>query len=231
MPAPHTFSVALVGPDGVGKTTIARALEAHGELRIKYLYMGDNPLASNVTLPTMRWWKMRQRRQRAAGGNGATAKRRGGLRRTLVRPVRKSLGLAHRVAEEAYRQIVAASLARRGFIILYDRHFLLDYWHTDVDPTAPRRSLQRRAHGLLLRWVLRQPDLVICLDAPGDVVWQRKGELTPEVLERRRMQYRELAGRVRHFTVIDAARPLDEVLVDVRDHIERFRADPRRAAL
>jgi thymidylate kinase len=161
--------------------------------------------------------------------NAAPApKPRRSLGRTLVRPVRKSLGLANRVAEEAYRQMVASSFERRGFIVVFDRHFLLDYWHTDVASAAPQRSLKRRVHGFLLQRVLREPDLVICLDAPGDVVWRRKRELTPEVLERRRRQYRELGARVRHFVVIDATRPLEQVRDDVLDRIQRFRTEPQR---
>jgi thymidylate kinase len=228
MAAQTSFTVALVGPDGVGKTTIARRLEADAGLPIKYLYMGDNPQASQVTLPTTRWWKARKARRRAAADTPAAQHR--SLARTLVRPVRKSLGLANRVAEEAYRQMVASSFERRGFIVLFDRHFLLDYWHTDVAQAAAQRSLKRRVHGFLLQRVLREPDLVICLDAPGDVVWRRKGELTPEILERRRGQYRELATRVRHFAVIDAARPLEQVLGDVLDRIQRFRTEPTHAA-
>jgi thymidylate kinase len=231
MPAQSSFTVALVGPDGVGKTTIARRLEADAGLPIKYLYMGDNPQASHVTLPTTRWWKARRARRRGAATAAPAAAPRRSLGRTLVRPVRKSLGLANRVAEEAYRQMVASSFERRGFIVLFDRHFLLDYWHTDVASAAPQRSLKRRVHGFLLQRVLREPDLVICLDAPGDVVWRRKGELTPEVLERRRRQYRELGARVRHFVVIDATRPLEQVIDDVFDRIQRFRTEPRHAAL
>src|SRR5262245_56357637 len=138
-----SFTVALIGPDGVGKTTIARRLEAEAWLPIKYLYMGDNPQASFVTLPTTRWWKARKARRRTASatlhGNIATApasapcgagsgtgssspagRRRGrGLARTLVWPLRKSIGLANRVAEEAYRQSVASAFERRGFIVLF----------------------------------------------------------------------------------------------------------------
>lgn len=214
------FTVALVGADGVGKTTIARHLEAHSGLPIKYFYMGDNPRASNVTLPTTRWWKARQVKV------GELHRRRGPWR-GLLRPIRKSLGFVHRIAEETYRQQVASSFRRRGFIVVFDRHFLLDYWHTDVEST--QRPFKRRLHGYLLKHLLREPDLVICLDAPGEVAWLRKREFTPEALERRRLEYRELAARVRHFDLVDADRPLEHVAGDVLDHIERFRRAAQHA--
>src|SRR4051812_18703285 len=48
------MTVALIGPDGAGKTTIARRLESAAELRIKYLYMGVSAASSNRLLPTTR---------------------------------------------------------------------------------------------------------------------------------------------------------------------------------
>jgi hypothetical protein len=236
------FTVALIGPDGVGKTTISKQLEAAAALRIKYLYMGDNVQASNYTLPTTRWWKTRRKRQRdlagaAAHGGGDVARapaaasapaalpaapRRRGPVATAVRPVRKTLGFLNRILEESYRQAIAASFVRRGFIVLFDRHFLLDYYHTDVVGARAQQSFKHRMHGWFLRRITPPPDLVICLDAPGEVVWARKHELTPAILEERRAQYRSLGSILPHFTVVDANRPLEPVVSEVQSAIERF---------
>ena len=48
------FTVALIGPDGAGKTTVARRLGDVLLLPVTYLYMGVNPDSSNVLLPTTR---------------------------------------------------------------------------------------------------------------------------------------------------------------------------------
>ena len=40
------FTVALVGSDGAGKTTIARSLEKTSSLPVKYMYMGLSPISS-----------------------------------------------------------------------------------------------------------------------------------------------------------------------------------------
>ena len=48
------FSVALIGPDGAGKTTIGRRIEHTLPLPVKYVYMGVNPDSSNYMLPTTR---------------------------------------------------------------------------------------------------------------------------------------------------------------------------------
>ena len=46
-------SIALVGADGAGKTTIARELERAADPPVKYIYMGVNTSASNVALLLM----------------------------------------------------------------------------------------------------------------------------------------------------------------------------------
>ena len=227
------FTVALIGPDGVGKTTIARRLEREFPMPLKYLYMGDNVETSNVMLPTTRWWKTRQLRHRngssmpaAAAGAPAAGARRKPVRawRWPLHAARKSLGFVNRILEEAYRELVAQSYFRRGTIVLFDRHFIFDFYHFDIEPQATPRSLKRRLHGFVLRHLSRRPDLVVCLDAPGEVVFRRKGEFSPEFLEMRRQQYREFQHLVPHFALVNADRDLDLVIADVAGVITHFAA-------
>jgi thymidylate kinase len=230
------FTVALIGPDGVGKTTIARQLECSFPVPVKYLYMGDNVLSSNVTLPTTRWWKTRHLREEkdacggtapyAASGNGkhraSSRSRRRGALRTTRHAVRKTLGFCNRLLEEYYRQLVARYYSWRGYIVVFDRHFRWDYYHVDILPQAVGRSFKRRLHGFLLSYILREPDLVICLDAPGEVVFGRKGEFTPEHLEMRRGQWLSLCTVIANFAVVDATQPLERVVQDVGRIIGEF---------
>jgi hypothetical protein len=53
--------------------------------------------------------------------------------------------------------------------------------------------------------------LVLLLDAPGQLMFARKGEHTPELLEKRRRAYLDLVGDFRHAAVLDASARADDV--------------------
>ena len=85
------FTVALVGPDGAGKSTIARQLVGHKlPLPVKYVYMGVNLDSSNLVLPTTR---LILEIKRARGGRPDMA---GPPDRTRVKP--RAKGMVKRVA-------------------------------------------------------------------------------------------------------------------------------------
>ena len=87
------FTVALVGPDGAGKTTVARELARELPLPTTYLYMGVAPGSSNRLLPTTRVvHALRRRRGVPTEPGPAGVGRRSGAVRSLLR-------LANRVAE------------------------------------------------------------------------------------------------------------------------------------
>ena len=237
----HGLTVALIGPDGAGKTTVARALPDRLGPSAKYIYMGINWDASEHLLPTTRLVRAvrRSRGGRAdAGGpppppaaTAATAPSQPVAKR-LAGATWGALALANRLAEEWYRQILVWRHVRRGVIVVFDRDFFSDYHAHDIAGGATR-SLSRRIHGYLLEHVYRKPDLVVFLDAPAAVLHARKGEGTLESLERRRQDYLALAGVTPRFVSVDATNSLDDVISDVIGEIERAAAarsrSPRRS--
>jgi thymidylate kinase len=217
-------TVALIGPDGAGKTTVAQRLPALLPVPVRYLYMGVSTDSSNVMLPTTR---LARRLKRALGAPPDTAgppshgprrpRSRSFLRRRVA-DVRAGLRVGNRLAEEWYRQWLAWRWTRSGAVVLFDRHFFVDYHAYDVD-AAEERSWSQRLHGLVLGRFYPRPDLVIYLDAPGEVLLARKGEGSVEALERRRGEYRAIADHVQDFVEVDATRPVEEVTGAVADVI------------
>ncbi len=221
------FTVALIGADGAGKTTIARRLERGRLLRVKYLYMGLNPQATRHALPTTRAVQAIKRllgKQTYQGGPPDPSRRpkSRGLLRGAAGKVKSNLRMANQLAEEWFRQSIAWWYRQRGFIVLFDRHFYCDHYAHEVAGGGRGTPLLRRLHGLLLRRVYPKPDLMIVLDAPAEVLLARKNEGTPDLLERRRREYLLLAEQVPHVTIIDAARAEDDVARDVIDAITSF---------
>lgn len=223
------FAVALIGPDGAGKTTVARRLESALGLPSIYLYMGVSPGSSNRLLPTTRLaqaLKRRRMRGREAAGPGRGGSSRGSLR-GAVHGLRGGLWLANRLAEEAYRLALSWWSRRRGLIVVLDRDFYYDYHATDV--SARPATIGRRVHGALLRTVYRKPDLVVYLDAPPAVLLARKGEGSLDSLAVRRAQYLDAVRRAPQHQVVDATLPLEDVVADVVRAIRTFAAARARA--
>jgi len=139
------------------------------------------------------------------------------LRGRAVGSVRAGLRLANRTAEEWYRQELAWRWQRDGSLVLFDRHFFIDYHAYDIAGDHDR-SLGQRLHGLMVARLPR-PDLVVYLDAPAEVLLARKGEGSIDALEMRRAEYRAIAPLVPRFVEVDATRPADVVARDVADRI------------
>ncbi len=215
-------TVALIGADGAGKTTVGRRLEEGGEVRIKYLYMGINAAASNRALPTTRAVHALRRalggRSEQGGPPDPTRARPRGLLKRALRGIKSGLVLANRLGEEWFRQAIAWYWQRRGYVVLFDRHFLADYWAHGVAP-GEGAPLSRRLHGAVLRRLYPRPDLLVVLDAPASLLFARKPEGSVELLERRRSEYLDLARSLENVVVLDAMRPVETVARDVSDLI------------
>ncbi len=218
-------SIALIGPDGAGKTTLTRMLAESGLLRFKPIYMGIDVRASNVVLPSSRLAekiKSRLGRRRGMPGAGANSATRQGRRLRHTGWV--AARLVNRLADEWYRQSVSWWYQGLGYTVLYDWHFVFDF--TLEVAGATNETVDRRIHRWCLRHLYPRPGLVIFLDAPGSLLFARKGELGPEELERRRQAFLEVGRGVPGFVRVDATRPLPEVYSEVVGCI--LRSLPRR---
>ena len=102
-------------------------------------------------------------------------------------------------------------------IILYDRY------HADmlVDPVRYRYGGPAWA-ARLASDLMPKPDVAFFLDANPEVLLSRKQEVTRHALEQARAGYLELADAKKEIVIIDAGRPLKEVVADISGRIEKI---------
>jgi len=109
-------------------------------------------------------------------------------------------------------------MKRNGTLILCDHFYFLG---TTLDPLKYRYG----GPDFLLKWVLRvipQPDLYIFLDAPLEVVYERKQEASPQEMELLISKHREYMSEIPNSCMIDATKPVDQVVADVSEKIEQL---------
>jgi len=221
-------TVAVVGPDGAGKSAVVAALPNVVAVPTKTVYLGVNLFASGSMLPTTRLARALKRRDGDAApgipardGTPATG------RRGLIGTGRRLLRLLAWIGEEWYRAVIVQRHVRNGVLVICDRHFVCDYYAADIAPREGR-SLLRRIHGWQLGHLYPKPDLVLVLDAPVEVLHARKQEDHVDVLAQRRADYLALRGALPAVVVIDATQSLEAVVEAAAAAIaERLRSDAR----
>lgn len=213
-------TVALIGPDGSGKTTVSDLLQTELGLPVTSIYMGVNMHRGGVLLPHTRLLVAMRRRGRgddpeAASDIDTPRSEPATLPRRALASMRSSVWLAHWLAEEAYRFWVAHRQIRRGRVVIFDRHFFADLVAGDIRRNGTPRRLTRRIHVFMLQHVFPKPDLVVCLDAPAEILYARKPEGTIELVRRKREESLAAVRAFPHSLVIDATRPTDEVVNEI----------------
>ena len=206
--------VALLGSDGAGKTSISTRLfqSQDGPMPVmrRHLFPGWLPLGGRGISAT----------HAAQNPHGTSA-------RTALASVIK---LAAWYLEFTVGWIIRLwKPLEQGFMVLFDRYA----YDILVDP----RRYRYGGPAWLARAFARavpQPDLVIALDAPARTLIGRKKEISHEELERQRREYTELVDSLENGRVVDADRPVGDVVKAVEGIILDLlakRAEKRCAVL
>lgn len=210
-------SVALIGGDGAGKTSIARHLIESERFKAKYLYMGISLGSSNRLLPTSRLairikHLIYERRLPVQSSsrvhNDPYCSREFGVLWVLLRYL-------NRFAEAWFRQIISQVYQIRGNLVVYDRYFLYCEGILDLNGSSQSGAIER-----IYNWSMRsfypRPTLVILLDAPVGTLYERKPDTSPQRLEQELEMYRrEGALKENKIITVDASKPLEQVIRQV----------------
>jgi thymidylate kinase len=175
------LSVALLGPDGAGKSTLAAGISQSFKMPVSIMYMGLT---------------------------GGFLKQVARLRVPGVVFVGRAMVIWRRYLRGRLHQA-------RGRLVVFDRYVL------DAAVPHPLRltRLQRMSRWLDF-YLCPPPDLVLVLDAPGDVMHRRKGEYHAQMLEDWRRHFRELQRRFPDVVeIVDASQEKDAVRIDATQRI------------
>jgi thymidylate kinase len=229
------LTVALVGGDGAGKTTIAKNLAKSLPFSVKYLYMGPSILSSDLALPTSRlarWVKIRSL-QKADQIYLKTPRESISSHDFHYKPTaRSSIWLAarllNRLAEASYRQFLSLIYRLRGNVVIYDRHFLFDAIPDKRNSQGGKQELFEHLEYVFLYYCFPKPNLVIFLDAPADVLYDRKKESSIDHLDKRRKAVLKQGEKMANFVRVDATQPLEKVVEEVTEYITKIRLRSKR---
>ena len=219
------FVVAIVGADGSGKSTVAqRVVDSINLARpARYVYMGMNAQSNALALPTTRLvLRLKQRRHERSTGiqheKSASSSMRDlpdlGHVPGFSGMGMEALRLVNRIAEETVRLLVVRRSLTRGQVVVCDRHFVYDFALKRLLAEPEGGGWADRLHSrFLARWYPR-PDLAIFLDAPAQVLFDRKADAPVEYLHERQGVYRRASEVLPEFCAVDATQPLAGVVDD-----------------
>lgn len=176
---PHVFTVALLAPDGAGKSTLASSIQQSFFFPVDSVYMGLYSRRQGKTASVL---EIRSR-SRVSG-----------------------LGLMRHLFTQWRRYLIARYHLAQGHFVIFDRYTY------DALLMSNRRPSPL---GVARRWLLTHacpaPELILFLDAPGKVLYARKGERSEAALEQQRQGYLKLKRDLRQMFVVDATRDPDQV--------------------
>ena len=205
--------IAVVGPDGVGKTTFIELLRQ--ELSHILVKNGDAILVSHFrpnVLPNIK--------KLLSGKNYDPSTE------DFANPHRaKPAALGSSIIRMTYYWLdyvlgyclVIHRKCAQGNVLIFDRYF----YDFIVDPYRSRIKLPKRLR-LLFLMMTPEPDVVFFLNCEAATIYKRKQELTKEEIARQLEAYKKLASGSKRFVILDAKKKTPELCNDaIRNLIEK----------
>ena len=214
---PCGMSVAFIAPDGAGKSTVIAEITKscagsfHG---VEYKYFRPrffkNPGHYNIINPT----------QEISSNPDPHSKPVNSSLKSFFRYFFYNLDFLF-----GHLFLVFPFKIRRKLVI-YDRYYY-DYY---VDMKRYQYKLPKFIPNLF-SFMIPTPDLVFVLDASGQVLYDRKHELSVVELNRQRKVYQKVASSLVNACLIDAEQPIGKVIEDVSQLIIKKKVSQTSAKL
>ena len=185
------LTVTIVGPDGVGKSTLRSALSD--------LFAEAHPVLSD----------------RSDGPVQSLRSNRGDGRTELFSVPMSVVKLLYLWSDEWLRWVsTTRRVVRSGGVVVSER----GWWDVAVFPTRYRMRPTPRLHRLASRLV-PLPDLLLVLEAPPETIHERKTELSTSEIDRQAAQWHSIPSSRQAVRFIDAGMSIDDVVSEACDAI------------
>ena len=196
---PAGISIAIIGPDGAGKSSVIKGLGRALSTTFK-----DKQAVVH--------WRPELKRPPPGAKQTPETNPHG-------KPVRnKALSLIfftyHTLMFILGHTVKLAPLRFRGWAIFLDRY----YYDFFVDLKRFRLNLSRQWVGLGF-FFIPKPEIVLLLDAPPGVIRQRKNEVSKDETDRQCLAYQRLSHRLPNSYILNADQPVDHVVDDALEII------------
>jgi len=223
---PEGVLVAVLGTDGAGKSTVTARVEQDLAPAFLSTKRYHRPVAS-----ALRWTKLYRAQANSRGSMQAgvattEADARSASTNTPTKPPRKLPASLLKLGLWWADYTVLGYLLCNYPRLTTSTLILLDRYYEDllVSPEFYRYGGPLWLARLVGRFIPR-PDLTILLDAPPEVIQARKRELTFEETTHQREMYLRVMEGSSNGHVVDASKPLDEVVDEVEMIILGYLAD------
>ena len=208
--------VALVGPDGCGKTTIADAVVAHfdhrplcGLMRIHSDFPGAIRLRDIYKrVLSLFGKKIEFNPEPPAGTKGMGMKPPLGRLRSMFYVLYYGISLAMgRISLFRWRTFSG--------LLMADRYYY-DYYYMRGHMKCPKWWKD------MVGLIVPKPDLVFVLERPAEDIYRQKPELEVEEIKRQQQAIRDCLGNDRRARFIDASKGIDPTIGMVNREIEKW---------
>lgn len=208
---PTGLSVAFIGPDGVGKTTIIKHMEdASKDILIKN---GKTFYWRFFLLPPLHVLLLRKKGRTSP--TDADGRRK--LKRSPVHAVMYHLKFLYYLIDFVFGKLKIAGFYSRGGLVIFDRY----YYDNIVYPERFRFTVNKDRICNLARLIYR-PDLVFYVNVNGQEVRKRKDELSLREIRKQQEDYNALIKRLPFIRRLDNDGPIDVTMNAVLDECYSF---------
>lgn len=105
-------------------------------------------------------------------------------------------------------------------LVIFDRYYY-DYY---ADMARYQYSLPTWV-AKMFAWCIPSPDLIFVLDAPAEILYQRKQELPIEELRKQREAFKTFAENKRNAVLVDATQDAKQVADSITEKVLRYKAE------